>query len=684
MVSQSDIKKRHKDLIELINHHNYLYHNKDNPEVSDQKYDSLFKELIELERNNIFLDSSNSPSSRVGDKPESELEEFIHEIPMLSLDNAFSNEDLYDFEKRCISNLATKDFSFFCEPKIDGIAVSLVYENGNFVKAGTRGDGDKGEDITHNAKTIRQIPLTLKTIKSIKHPSKIEIRGEIFSNLKDFSLFNEQYSKSGFKAFANPRNFVAGSMRQLNPEVAAARPLKIQLHSVGFISDKDLFSSHSDMINIFSEWGLPTSKEAKRIENLNDAINYCDEITFARDKLEYEIDGVVLKIDQKSLQNELGFSSRSPKWAIAKKFKAEEGSTEVLSVSFQMGRTGSLTPVANLKPVKLGGVTISNATLHNMDEIERLDLRIGDTVNIKRAGDVIPKIISVVKAKRVNKSSIISSPDKCPCCQNEISFFESQTPSLNIDHLERNDKNCFGLDQFKESLKHYVSRQAMDIDGLGVKTLNLLVNEGKVSSVIDLYKLSPSDMVGLEGFADKSINKLIDSIKKSKNIKLSNFIYSLGIKEIGIETSKNLSREFKNLKNLYTASIEDFLLVDDVGEVASNNLFNFFSSKKYINLLNQFIELGFSFEKESPQESEGYLSGKVIVITGKLNEFSRDDLKIILEKNGAKVQNTISKKTSFLIVGSDAGSKLEKALKLNIEVIKDSDINEFLIDQNNE
>jgi DNA ligase (NAD+) len=319
-----------------------------------------------------------------------------------------------------------------------------------------------------------------------------------------------------------------------------------------------------------------------------------------------------------------------------------------------------------------------------MDEIERLDLRIGDTVNIKRAGDVIPKIISVVKAKRVNKSSIISSPDKCPCCQNEISFFESQTPSLNIDHLERNDKNCFGLDQFKESLKHYVSRQAMDIDGLGVKTLNLLVNEGKVSSVIDLYKLSPSDMVGLEGFADKSINKLIDSIKKSKNIKLSNFIYSLGIKEIGIETSKNLSREFKNLKNLYTASIEDFLLVDDVGEVASNNLFNFFSSKKYINLLNQFIELGFSFEKESPQESEGYLSGKVIVITGKLNEFSRDDLKIILEKNGAKVQNTISKKTSFLIVGSDAGSKLEKALKLNIEVIKDSDINDFLIDQNNE
>ena len=684
MVSQNDIKQRHKELIELINHHNYLYHNKDNPEVTDQKYDSLFKELIELERENSFLDSSNSPSSRVGDRPESELEEFIHEIPMLSLDNAFSAEDLYDFEKRCISKISTQTFSYFCEPKIDGIAVSLVYENGNFIKAGTRGDGEKGEDITHNAKTIRQIPLTLKTSTKTKHPSKIEIRGEIFTNLKDFKLLNQEYSKLGLKTFANPRNFVAGSMRQLNPEVAAARPLKIQLHSVGFISDKDFFSSHSGMLKTFSDWGLPISEEAKCIDNLKSALKYCDEITSFRDNLDYEIDGVVLKIDQKIIQNELGFSSRSPKWAIAKKFEAEEGSTEVLSVSFQMGRTGSLTPVANLKPVKLGGVTISNATLHNMDEVQRLDLRIGDTVNLKRAGDVIPKIISVEKTKRKNKSLVISSPNICPCCKNDLLFFESQTPSLNTKHLKGNDKNCYGLDQFKESLRHYVSRQAMDIDGLGVKTLNLLVNEGKVSSVIDLYKLLPSDMIGLEGFADKSINKLIDSIKKSKNIKLSNFIYSLGIKEIGIETSKNLSREFKNLKNFYTASIEDFLLVDDVGEVASTNLFNFFSNKKYLNLLNQFIELGFSFEEESLQDLNGNLSGKIIVITGKLSEFSREDLKVILEKNGAKVQNTISKKTSYLIVGSDAGSKLEKALKLNIKVIKDSDINNFLLEQNNE
>ena len=680
MASKKEIKEKHVSLKNEINHHNFLYHNKDQPEITDNEYDQLFQELLKLENDYVFLDKSDSPTSRVGDTPQSDLKEFFHEAPMLSLDNAFEPEDLYDFEKRTFNKIKKQTLFYSCEPKIDGVAVSLIYEKGKFIKAGTRGDGEQGEDITHNVKTIKQIPLMLN---GKNHPDKIEIRGEIYCEKTAFDKFNKEYAKSGQKTFANPRNFVAGSIRQLNPEIAAARPLKIQLHSLGYVDQKNFFKSHQEMLNTFLSWNLPINPDTELVNSIEEVISYCDRLTNKREALNYEIDGVVIKIDDVFLQQELGFSSRSPKWSIAKKFKAEEGTTEVLSVNFQMGRTGALTPVANLKPVKLGGVTISNATLHNMDEVERLDIRIGDFVKVKRAGDVIPKVIKVEKNKRNNKTQKIKQPTHCSSCSRPIAFFEGLTPNLDLARLKNEDHSCYGDSQFKETLKHFVSRQAMDIDGLGSKTIDQMVDKGIIKSIKDLYLLKKESFRDLDGFAEKSINNLLSSINKSKNIKLSNFIYALGIKEIGLETSKNLSKRFLTIENIFSATADDFIAVDDIGEVASSNLHAFFSDKSNIKFLKEIINLGFKLEAEKVLSRNSKIEDKKIAITGKLSSFSRDDLKSKLEDLGVKVVNSISKNTDYVIVGSDAGSKLAKAKALNIEIISDEDLDSFLTQNEN-
>ena len=680
MASKKEIKEKHVSLKNEINHHNFLYHNKDQPEITDNEYDQLFQELLKLENDYVFLDKSDSPTSRVGDTPQSDLKEFFHEAPMLSLDNAFEPEDLYDFEKRTFNKIKKQTLFYSCEPKIDGVAVSLIYEKGKFIKAGTRGDGEQGEDITHNVKTIKQIPLMLN---GKNHPDKIEIRGEIYCEKTAFDKFNKEYAKSGQKTFANPRNFVAGSIRQLNPEIAAARPLKIQLHSLGYVDQKNFFKSHQEMLNTFLSWNLPINPDTELVNSIEEVISYCDRLTNKREALNYEIDGVVIKIDDVFLQQELGFSSRSPKWSIAKKFKAEEGTTEVLSVNFQMGRTGALTPVANLKPVKLGGVTISNATLHNMDEVERLDIRIGDFVKVKRAGDVIPKVIKVEKNKRNNKTQKIKQPTHCSSCSRPIAFFEGLTPNLDLARLKNEDQSCYGYSQFKETLKHFVSRQAMDIDGLGSKTIDQMVDKGIIKSIKDLYLLKEESFRDLDGFAEKSINNLLSSINKSKNIKLSNFIYALGIKEIGLETSKNLSKRFLTIENIFSATVDDFIAVDDIGEVASSNLHAFFSDKSNIKFLKEIINLGFNLEAEKVLSRNSKIKDKKIAITGKLSSISRDELKSKLEDLGVKVVNSISKNTDYVIVGSDAGSKLAKAKALNIEIISDEDLDSFLTQNEN-
>ena len=678
MAQSQNIKKKYKELIESLNNHNFLYHNLDAPKISDSEYDAMFRELLSIEEDYPELIQSDSPSKRVGDAPISELLPFQHQEPMLSLDNAFSDEDLKDFETRALNKLKKNiAFTYYCEPKIDGVAISLFYKKGKLEKAGTRGDGEIGEDVTHNVLTIKQIPLNLRN-SDYKFPEEIEIRGEIYIEKDDFHSFNKKYQKEGKKTFANPRNFAAGSIRQLDPNIANSRPLKIFCHSIGYVNPDNLFDSHMNLSKAFKSWGLPICEETYYSESLEDTISNIGKLTKKRESLNYEIDGIVVKINDHGHQKLLGFSSRSPKWSIARKFEAEEGTSEILSISFQMGRTGVLTPVANLKPVKIGGVVISNATLHNMDEVERLDLREGDTVKVKRAGDVIPKIVSVVLSKRKKRIKKIIEPKLCKSCGNNLEFFSDQTPLLDITNLNQDDLNCFSFDQFKETLKHFVSRNALDIEGFGSKTINLLVNKGYVKSIPDLYKIDTKDILKLDGFAEKSSIKLIQSIQESKFTDLYRFIYGLGIKEIGLETSKNLANHFGSLDNISNASKEDFIKIKDVGEVAAKNLNNFFSNPKYLSLIERLKKIGMDLIVKETSIKLSHLSEKIVVITGKFLDFSRNDLKNILEEMGAKVVSSISAKTDFLLAGDEAGSKFDKAKDLGITIIPESDLDGFL------
>ena len=679
MAISQKIKKEYSELKEKLNKHNFLYHNQDAPEISDQEYDALYKALIALEENYPNLKSLDSPSNRVGSEPVSNLIPFQHRLPMLSLDNAFDENDLNDFEKRVFNKLKREEeLSFLCEPKIDGIAISLLYKNGVLSKAGTRGDGQIGEEVTHNVKTIKDIPLKLNKSKKFPFPVEIEIRGEIFVEKKDFDNMNEKFKKNGQKVFANPRNFAAGSMRQLDPKIAASRPLKVFCHSLGYVDKNTNFLEQSTIIDAFKNWGLPTCPEVSLASSLEDASGAFINIDKNRNKLPYEIDGVVLKINNISLQKELGFSSRAPRWAIAKKFEAEQAITKINSISFQMGRTGSLTPVANLDPVKVGGVVISNATLHNMDEVQRLDVREKDYVYVKRAGDVIPKIVSVIKEKRTGSEKKVKEPPFCSICKREISFFEQNTPCLDISLSENFSSDCYGFDQFKESLKHFVSRNAMDIEGLGSKTIDALIENKFIKSINDLYTLKKEQLLEIDGFAEKSAKNLIDAILRSKHTDLYRFIYSLGVKEIGLQTSKNISKEFGTIEKISEATFEDFLSVEDVGDVAAANLISFFHNPNYSKIVKNFIDLGMKFSNEIALSFDSHLNNKKIVLTGKLNNFSRNELKELLEKMGAKVSSTVSKNTDYLISGSDPGSKIQNAEKLEIQIIFEDDLNDFL------
>ncbi|OUW08446.1 MAG: hypothetical protein CBD19_02935 [Gammaproteobacteria bacterium TMED159] len=681
MAKSLKVEKEYQALKEELNKHNDLYHNQDSPEISDQDFDQLFRNLLDLENKYPELKTLDSPSERVGFIPVSDLKPFKHKLPMLSLDNAFSETDIDDFQKRLLNKLKRdENLTFSCEPKIDGIAICLVYEDGILIKAGTRGDGLSGEEVTHNIKTIKQIPL--KLFKSeFSFPSEIEIRGEIYVEKNDFDLTNKRYEDEGQKVFANPRNFAAGSMRQLDPKIANDRPLKIFCHSLGYVSMENSFKNHSSVIEAFKSWGLPTCPEISLESSLFEVNQAYKKIADTREILPYEIDGVVIKVNDLSIQKELGFSSRAPRWAIARKFEAEQAETIINSISFQMGRTGALTPVANLKPVKVGGVTISNATLHNMDEIERLDVRENDHVLVKRAGDVIPKIVSVIIEKRQGKEKKIKLPVKCSFCNNETSSFEKNTPCLDISHLKITDQGCFGISQFKESLKHFVSRNAMDIEGLGSKTLDSLINKEMLISIQDLFKLKKEQLLSLEGFAEKSAENLINSISKSLDTELYRFIYALGIKEIGLQTSKNLAKRFSSLDQIKKGSYEDFIDIEDIGEVASENLVKFFSNKRYLKILEEFIELGANFKVRKIVTEETHLTGKKIVITGKFNNFSRNDLKNSLEKKGAKVASSVSKNTDFLISGSEPGSKIDKANNLGIQIVYENQIPNLLNDE---
>ena len=660
-------KNRVLELHSLINFHSHKYHSLDTPEIEDHEYDALFQELLQLEDRFPELLYDFSPSQRVGSKPLDGFKKIEHLIPMLSLENAFNQQDMEDFNKRILERLLIEaDVNFSCEPKLDGIAVNLLYKNGRLDLASTRGDGKIGEDITHNIRTINSIPLSLIDSNS-KLPTVIEIRGEVFIEKKDFDLANKKAIKAGEKTFANPRNAAAGSLRQLDPSIAASRPLKFYAHGMGFIEEGDfkLPDSQSEMLKQYKSWGLPTNPYNDVAANLEACEEYYLKILNERDILPYEIDGIVFKVNNLAKQLSLGQVSRAPRWAIARKFPAEVGTTIVKKISFQVGRVGGITPVAEFSPVNIGGVTVSHASIHNFDEINRLDVREGDTVDIKRAGDVIPQIISVNLDKRKKGSLKVSLPKRCPSCKNDLVRIEGEAIL----------RCTAGLDcpaQRIGSLIHFVSRNALNIDGLGERIIELLVDKKLVLNFADLFRLDIKDIINLEGFGEKSASNLIKSIQASKDTNLSRFIYSLGIREVGEATAMNLALNFNNISKFLAADEQDFLEINDIGPVASNYIKEFLASDENINLVKDLIALGVN-PKEMEVKNDNPFSSKSIVITGSFNNIARSQLKEELIRVGARVSSSVSSKTEYLIAGEKPGSKLKKATDLQITILDEEE-----------
>ena len=674
MKESPKIKERVIELHKLINFHSYNYHSLDSPSIEDHEYDALFNELLNLEAEYPSYKYSYSPSQRVGSEP---LEGFVkveHLAPMLSLDNAFNSDDMHDFNKRILDRLTGKEaISYSCEPKLDGIAVNLLYKNGYIEKATTRGDGKVGEDITHNVKTINSIPLSLMNDDS-ELPNLIEIRGEVFIEKDDFDSNNKKAAKLGQKTFANPRNAAAGSLRQLDPTVAASRPLKFFAHGIGFI-DKGNFElpeSQSDTLKLYKAWGLPTNPLSDVVSNIEECEDYFQKVSNQRQKLPYEIDGVVFKVNDLKDQATLGQVSRAPRWAIARKFPAEVGTTFVKKISFQVGRVGSITPVAEFEPVNIGGVIVSHASIHNFDEIERLDVREGDTVRVKRAGDVIPQIISVDIGKRKKTSTQVQPPDSCPSCDGKLIKPDGEAILRCTAGLSCPAQKC-------ESLIHFVSRNALNIDGLGERIIDLLVERGLVSNFADLFKLKKDEILKLDGFRDKSATNLLDSINAAKDTTLTRLIYSLGIREVGEATALNLALNFNNIAAFLVATEEDLLEINDIGPVASKFILEFLSKKENIKLVNDLLHLGVSPEDIKIEDNHPF-SSKSIVITGSFTNIARSQLKEELIRVGARVTSSVSAKTDFLVSGEKPGSKLKKATDLGIKILEEEEALKLLQD----
>ena len=668
MKVDSEVKSRILELHKIINEHSYNYHSLDSPTIEDSEYDALFNELLELETKHPSLSFSYSPTQRVGSKPLDGFNKVGHLTPMLSLENAFNTKDLEDFNKRILERLISeKEISFSCEPKLDGVAVNLIYKNGYLHQATTRGDGKIGEDITHNIRTVSSIPLSFRESK-IKAPSLIEIRGEVFIDTKDFKEINDKAKFNSEKIFANPRNAAAGSLRQLDPRVAASRPLKFFAHGMGSLDlgKGTLPETQKEVFDSYASWGLPINPLAEQANDINECISYFKKIEGLREQLPYEIDGVVFKVNSFNMQESLGQVSRAPRWAIARKFPAEVGSTKVKSITVQVGRVGSITPVAEFEPLNIGGVVVSHASIHNFDEIERLDVREGDTVQIKRAGDVIPQIIKVDLSKRKKDSRKVETPNACPSCNSKLVKLESEAI------LRCNaGTNCPA--QKTESIRHYVSRNALNIDGLGERIIELLVLKELISDFSDLYTLKKKDLLGLEGFAEKSASKLLTSIENSKETTLSRFIYALGIREVGEATALNLSLNFQNIDKFLLASKEELIEINDIGPIAADHIFNFLSKKSNQNQIKRLLKLGVQLQEVKIQ-SDNLFSSKVVVITGSFNSIARSQLKEELIRSGARVSSSVSSRTDFLVAGEKPGSKLKKALDLGIEVLEEDNV----------
>ncbi len=660
------VRSRVLRLRELIGHHNYLYHVQDDPEITDAEFDALFTELGKLEQDYPSLVVPDSPTQRVGGQPIEGFTQVRHEMAMLSLDNAFSDESVADFDARIRERLGREEVLVYAaEPKLDGTAISIVYEGGALTRAATRGDGITGEDVTHNVRTIASIPLQLR---GRDYPQYLEIRGEIFMPRAGFAALNKRARAQGAKIFVNPRNAAAGSLRQLDPRLTAKRPLDMFAYSVGVVRGGQLPASHSKMLRYLKELGIKVCPEMQVVKGAAGCLAYYREIGAKRDKLPYDIDGVVYKVDDFALQGELGFVTRAPRWAIAHKFPAQEQSTTVIDIEWQVGRTGAVTPVARLEAVFVGGATVSNATLHNFDELSRKDVRAGDTVIVRRAGDVIPEIVRVVLDKRPEDTQPADLPDKCPVCGAEVLRVEGEAVA-----------RCSGgftcSAQRKEAIKHFASRRALDIEGLGSKLIEQLVDAGLVASPSDLFELHAEQLIELDRMGPKSAENVLKSLERSKKTTLDRFLYALGIREVGEATSTALANYFRRLDLIREATEEELQLVDDIGPIVAAHIHQFFLQPHNQALVEKLVEQGLSWplpvEKDIRQTP---FTNKTIVLTGSLRTMTRAEAKSRIQGLGGTVTGSVTRNTDLVICGENAGSKLQKARKLGLQIAEENDL----------
>jgi len=669
MTAKKSAAHRIQELRESLAHHNYLYYVLDDPEIPDAGYDRLMLELRQLESAHPELVTPDSPTQRVGAIPSSAFREVRHAVPMLSLDNAFSEEDVREFDRRARGRLeGIEEIDYTCEPKLDGLAVSLRYENGLLIRAATRGDGTTGEDVTGNVRTIQSVPLRLQ---GKGWPEVLEVRGEVFISHAGFEKLNRDAAGRGEKTFVNPRNAAAGSLRQLDPKISAQRPLEICFYGIGDVQGGRLPDRHGRTFEKLRTWGLRTNPEIETVTGIEGCLRYHKKMLEKRASLGYDIDGVVYKVDRLDQQRELGFVSRAPRWATAHKFPAQEEMTVLRDVEFQVGRTGAVTPVARLAPVFVGGVTVSNATLHNMDEVERLGVRIGDTVIIRRAGDVIPEIVQVVEKKRSKSAKPIRLPKTCPVCGSDVVREEGEA-------VARCTGGLFCAAQRRESLKHFASRRAMDIDGLGDRLIELFVDMNLLHSAADIYRLHEhrAILLELDGFGEKSVDKLFNAIEKSKDTTLARFLFALGIREVGEATSQTVARHFGTLESLQDASEEQLQEVPDVGPKVAKRIHEFFGETHNREVIAKLRKAGVHWEDaQGSNAGPKPLDGKTFVLTGSLETMTRDEAKDRITMLGGKVTGSVSKKTDYVVVGAEAGSKLAKAESLGVKTL---DENAFL------
>ncbi len=677
MTASAATRKKVGSLRSEIRHHNYRYHALDDPEVPDAEYDRLVRELTALEKKHPELITQDSPTQRVGAEPIKAFGTVKHTVPMLSLDNAFSEEELQNFHRRVTERLEIDDgadeLDYSAEPKLDGAAVSLLFEAGDLVRAATRGDGTTGEDITHNVRTIASVPLKLI---GNGYPSTLEVRGEVFMPRAGFDKFNELAREKGQKTFVNPRNAAAGSLRQLDPRLTAERPLDMYAYSIGQVDGGSLPERHSAILDQLQEWGLKICPERKVVNGVRGCLDFYQYIGQRRDSLSYDIDGVVYKVDRLDYQQQLGFVSKAPRWAIAHKFPAQEELTVVRDIEFQVGRTGAVTPVARLEPVFVGGVTVSNATLHNMDELHRKDVRVGDTVIVRRAGDVIPEVVRVIKRKGARRKARVKTPAKCPVCGSKVVRVEDEA-------VARCTGGLFCEAQRSEALKHFVSRRALDIEGLGSKLIEQLVAMGRIKTPADIFNLDRDDLIEMERMGEKSADNLLESIEESKATTLPRFLYGLGIREVGEATAIALASFYGKLEPIMSAEEEELQNVPDVGPVVASRMRAFFCESHNSVVIPRLRDTGVHGKESEPVATgqAGPVPGKTIVLTGPLTGMTPVEAKDRIQAQGGKVTGSVSKKTDFVVFGDNPGSKLTKAQKLAIDTIDQAGLEKLLADQ---